>query len=150
MLLLSYPFSLFFRESNGSVIVSFEMCFKTPLTESEGLAKLRDAVDNRKLGNFTVEALRVIQTNPTTAATGNPSNSSKKGNLTVKKERDIRTLSEHDIDSDNNVEKSIGLKTQQFSLCITRFVTLTLTLSNYDDDGSKSITKKKEFASFQT
>ena len=80
------------------MIVSFEMCFKTPPTGNEGLAKLRVAVDNRKLGNFTVEALRVIQTNPTTAATGNPSNSNKKGNLTVKKERDIRTLSEHDID----------------------------------------------------
>ena len=36
--------------------------FKTPVTENEGLAKLRDAVNNNKrLGNFTVEALKIIQ-----------------------------------------------------------------------------------------
>ena len=92
--MLSYPFSLFFSKDIVGVIVSFEVCFKTPLTANEGLAKLRYAVDNRKLGNFTAEALRVIQVIPTTAAsnegsTGNPSNSSQKGNLTVKKERDI-------------------------------------------------------------
>ena len=76
------------------MIVSFVVYFKTPVTENEGLAKLRDAVDsNKKLGNFTADALEVIQVNPTTAAnegsTGNPSKSSPKGNLTVKKERDI-------------------------------------------------------------
>ena len=76
------------------MIVSFVVYFKTPVTENEGLAKLRDAVDsNKKLGNFTADALEVIQVNPTTAAnegsTGNPSNSLQKGNLTVKKERDI-------------------------------------------------------------
>ena len=94
--MLSYPFSLFFSKDIVGVNVSFEVCFKTPLTANEGLAKLRDAVDNnKKLGNFTVEALKIIHpVNPTTAAsnegsTGNPSNSSQKGNLTVKKERDI-------------------------------------------------------------
>lgn len=76
------------------MIVSFVMYFTTVVGENEGLAKLRDAVDNnKKIGNFTVEALKVIQVNPTTAAsnersTGNPSNSSQKGNhLTVKREK---------------------------------------------------------------
>ena len=50
--------------------------------------------NNGKLGNLTADDLKVIQVNPTTAAsnngsTGNPSKSSPKGNLTVKKERDI-------------------------------------------------------------
>ena len=76
------------------MIVSFVMYFTTVVGENEGLAKLRDAVDNnKKIGNFTVEALKVIQVNPTTAAsnersTGNPSNSSQKGNhLPVKREK---------------------------------------------------------------
>ena len=76
------------------MIVSFLMYFTTVVGENEGLAKLRDAVDNnKKIGNFTVEALKVIQVNPTTSAsnersTGNPSNSSQKGNhLTVKREK---------------------------------------------------------------
>ena len=70
------------------------MYFTTVVGENEGLAELRDAVDtNKKIGNFTVEALKVIQVNPTTAAsnegsTGNPSNSSQKGDhLTVKREK---------------------------------------------------------------
>ena len=71
------------------------MYFTTLVSDNEGLAKLRDAVDNnKKLGNFTVEALKIIQpVNPTTAAsnersTGNPSNSSQKGNhLTVKRKK---------------------------------------------------------------
>ena len=76
------------------MIVSFEVLFKTPVTADEGLAKLRDAVNNNKrLGNFTVEALKIIQpVNPTTAAstdhegsTGTVCNSSQKGDLTVKK-----------------------------------------------------------------
>ena len=72
------------------MIVSFVMYFKTPATENEGLAKLREAVDlNRKLGNLTVETLKIIQpVNPTTAASTEGSTStvyisSQKGNFTV-------------------------------------------------------------------
>ena len=86
-LLISYPFFYIFH-SKGSVIVSFEVLFKTPVTANEGLAKLRDAVNNNKrLGNFTVEALKIIHpVNPTTAAstegsTGTVCNSSQKGDL---------------------------------------------------------------------
>ena len=82
------------------MIVSFVMYFTTLVGDNEGLAKLREAVDNsKKLGNFTVEALKIIHpVNPTTAAsnegsTGNPSNSSQKGNhLTVKGKRYTRDL----------------------------------------------------------
>ena len=81
------------------MIVSFEVLFKTPVTANEGLAKLRDAVNNNKrLGNFTVEALKIIQpVNPTTAAstegsTGTVCNSSQKGDLTVKNDMHIREL----------------------------------------------------------
>ena len=94
LFLISYPFFFIFRRE-GSVIVSFEVYFNTTVTENEGLAKLRDAVDNNgKLGNFKADDLKVIQVNPTTAAsnkesTGNPSKSSPTGNLTVKKERDV-------------------------------------------------------------
>ena len=70
------------------MIVSFEVLFKTPVTANEGLAKLRDAVNNdKRLGNFTVEALKIIQpVNPTTAtstegSTGTVCNSSQKGDL---------------------------------------------------------------------
>ena len=69
------------------MIVSFEVLFKTPVTANEGLVKLRDAVNNKRLGNFTVEALKIIQpVNPTTAAstegsTGTVCNSSQKGDL---------------------------------------------------------------------
>ena len=77
------------------MIVSFAMYFTTLFGDNEGLAKLRDAVNNnKKLGNLTVEALKIIHpVNPTTAAsnegsTGNPSNSSQKGNhSTVKGEK---------------------------------------------------------------
>ena len=72
------------------MIVSFVVYFKTPVTENEGLAKLREAVDiNRKLGNFTVETLKIIQpVNPTTAASSEGSTStvcisSQKGNFPV-------------------------------------------------------------------
>ena len=55
--------------SDGSVIVSFVVYFKAPVTANEGLSKLRGAVEkNRKLGNFTVGGLHIIQpVNPTTA-----------------------------------------------------------------------------------
>ena len=67
------------------MIVSFEVLFKTPVTENEGLAKLRDAVNNNKrLGSFTVGPAQPV--NPTTAAstegsTGTVCNSSQKGDL---------------------------------------------------------------------
>ena len=70
------------------MIVSFVVYFKTPVTANEGLAKLRDAVDNKRLGSFTVEGLKIIQpVNPTTAAstegsTSTVCTSSQKGNLT--------------------------------------------------------------------
>ena len=97
-LLISYPFFYIFH-SKGSVIVSFLVLFKTPVTANKGLAKLRDAVDNNKrLGNFTVEALKIIQPlNPTTAAstersTSTVCNSSQKGDLTVKNDMHVREL----------------------------------------------------------
>ena len=65
------------------MIVSFVVYFKTLVTENEGLAKLRDAVKNEKLGNFTVEALKIIQPVNPTGSTVNPSKSSQKGDLTV-------------------------------------------------------------------
>ena len=81
------------------MIVSFGVLFKTPVTANEGLAKLRESVDNNKrLGNFTVEALKIIQpVNPTTAAstegsTSTVCNSSQKGDLTVKNDIHIREL----------------------------------------------------------
>ena len=71
-------------------MVSFVVYFKTPVTVNEGFAKLRDVVDNNKmLGNFTVEALKIIQpVNPTTAvstegSTSTVCTSSQRGNLTV-------------------------------------------------------------------
>ena len=71
------------------MIVSFVVYFTNPVSADEGLSKLKDAVDNnKKLGNFTVEALKIIQpVNPTKVAssegsTSNPSKSSQKGNLT--------------------------------------------------------------------
>ena len=84
--------------SDGSVIVSFVVYFKTPVTANEGLSKLRGAVENnRKLGNFAVGGLKIIQpVNPTTAALTEESTSAvcistQKGDLTVKK-RHIREL----------------------------------------------------------
>ena len=72
------------------MIVSFMVYFKTPVTANDGLVKLRDAVDNNKrLGNFTVEALKIIQpVNPTTATSTEGSTStvwtsSQKGDPTV-------------------------------------------------------------------
>ena len=94
-LLISYPFFYIFH-SKGSVIVSFEVLFKTPVTANEGLAKLRDAVNNNKrLGNFTVKFLKIIQpVNPTTAASteGSTGIPFVKGDLTVKNDMHIREL----------------------------------------------------------
>ena len=67
-LFLSSSSSMF--HSDGSVIVSFVVYFKTPVTANEGLSTLRGAVENnRTLGNFTVGGLKLIQpVNPMTAA----------------------------------------------------------------------------------
>ena len=68
------------------MIVSFVVYFKTSVTVNEGLAKLRDAVDNNKrLGNFTVEALKIIQptASSTEGSTSTICTSSQKGDLTV-------------------------------------------------------------------
>ena len=93
--------------------------FKTPVAANEGIAKLRDAVDNNKrLGNFTVEALKIIHpVNPTTAAsTGSTSTvcnySNQKGDLTVKNASlrlQSRCVCNHDIDGNKNVKIAIGL-----------------------------------------
>ena len=76
------------------MIVSFEVLFKTPVTANEGLAKLRDAVNNNKrLGSFTVEALKIIHpVNPTTAASTEGSTG------TV-----LESFCNHDIDGNKNV-----------------------------------------------
>ena len=73
------------------MIVSFVVYFKTPVTANEGLGKLRDAVDNnnKRLGNFTVEALKIMQPiNPPTAASSEGSTSTvwtsnQRGDLTI-------------------------------------------------------------------
>ena len=82
--------SSFIFHSEGSVIVSFVVYFKTPVTVNEELAKLRDVVDNKKmLGNFTVEGLKITQpVNPTTVVSTEGSTSTvwtstQRGNLTV-------------------------------------------------------------------
>ena len=75
--------------SDGSVIVSFVVYFKTPVTANEGLSKLRGAVENnRKLGNFTVGGLKIIQPESTSAVCI----STQKGDLTVKKDIYTREL----------------------------------------------------------
>ena len=93
------------------MIVSFLVYFKTPVTANEGLAKLRESVDNnRKFGNFTVETLKIIQqVNPTTAASTEGATSTvripcQKGDLTVKKDL-LRRFCNHDVDSNKNVNR---------------------------------------------
>ena len=93
------------------MIVSFLVYFKIPVTANEGLAKLREAVDNnRKFGNFTVETLKIIQqVNPTTAASTEGATStvripSQKGDLTVKKDL-LGRFCNHDVDSNKNVNR---------------------------------------------
>ena len=99
-------------------MVSFVVYFKTPVTVNEGLAKLRDVVDNNKmLGNFTVEALKIIQpVNPTTAvstegSTSTVCTSTQRGNLI--------NLYNHDVDDDKNVKIAIvfmnNMKFQQIN-----------------------------------
>ena len=74
------------------------MLFKTPVTANEGLAKLRDVVNNNKrLGNFTVEALKIIQpVNPTTATSTEGSTGTyvtrARRVISVKNDMDIREL----------------------------------------------------------
>ena len=111
--------------SDGSVIVSFVVYFKTPVTANEGLSKLRGAVENnRKLGNFTVGGLKLIQpVNPMTAALTEESTSAvcistQKGDLTVKK--DISgSFCNHEADGNKNANNHFMdyLKTQRKCPC---------------------------------
>ena len=113
--------------SDGSVIVSFVVYFKTPVTANEGLSKLRGAVENnRKLGNFTVGGLKIIQpVNPTTAALTEESTSAvcistQKGDLTVKK--DISgSFCNHEADGNKNANNHFMdyLKTQRKFPCLS-------------------------------
>ena len=115
-LLICYPFFYIFH-SKGSVIVSFEVLFKTPVTANDGVAKLRDAVNNNeRLGNFTVEDLKIIQlVNPTTAAstegsTGIPFETrARKVISQLKMTCILGSFCNHDIDGNKNIKKAIGL-----------------------------------------
>ena len=88
------------------MIVSFEVLFKTPVTANEGLAKLKDAVNNNKrIGNLTVEALKTIQpVNPTTAASTEGSTGipfvtrTRKGITQLKMTCILESFCNHDID----------------------------------------------------
>ena len=107
-ILLSKPLPLFLH-SDGSVTVSFVVYFKNPVTANEGLSKLRGAVENnRKLGNFTVGGLKIIQpVNPTTATSTEESTSAvcistQKGDLTVKKNIILGSFCNHDADGNKN------------------------------------------------
>ena len=88
-------------------MVSFVVYFKTPVTVNEGLAKLRDVVDNNKmLGNFTVEALKIIQpVNPTTAVSTEGSTSTV---CTSTQSGNLINLYNHDVDDDKNVKIAIA------------------------------------------
>ena len=100
------------------MIVSFEVLFKTPVTANEGLAKLRDAVNNNKrLGNLTVEVLKIIQpVNPTTAASTEGSTGipfvtrARKVISQLKMTCILESFCNHDIDGNKNVKKAKGLK----------------------------------------
>ena len=108
--------------SDGSVIVSFVVYFKTPVTANEGLSKLRGAVENkRKLGNFTVGGLKIIQ--PTTTALTEESTSAvcistQKGDLTVKKDI-LGSFCNHEADGNKNANNHFMdyLKTQRKFPC---------------------------------
>ena len=111
--------------SDGSVIVSFVVYFKTPVTANEGLSKLRGAVENnRKLGNFTVGGLKLIQpVNPTTAALTEESTSAvcistQKGDVTVKKDI-LGSFCNHEADGNKNANNHFMdyLKTQRKFPC---------------------------------
>lgn len=112
--------------SDGSVIVSFVVYFKAPVTANEGLSKLRGAVENnRKLGNFTVGGLHIIQpVNPTTATLTEESTSvvcisTQKGDLTVKKDI-LGSFCNHDADGNKNANNHFMdyLKTQRKFPCL--------------------------------
>ena len=99
------------------MIVSFEVLFKTPVTANEGLAKLRDAVNNNKrLGNLTVEVLKIIQpVNSTTAASTEGSTGipfvtrARKVVSQLKMTCILESFCNHDIDGNRNVKKAKGL-----------------------------------------
>ena len=112
--------------SDGSVIFSFVVYFKTPVTANEGLSKLRGALENsRKLGNFTVGGLNIIQPfNPTTTTLTEESTSvvcisTRKGDLTVKKDI-LKSFCNHDADGNKNANNHFMdyLKTQRKFPCL--------------------------------
>ena len=76
----------FFVDRNGSIIVSFVILFKTPVTLNEGLAPLTAAVAvaNGTLGPFTVENLRAIEdVRPTTIPSDSPTSTGSTGSTTA-------------------------------------------------------------------
>ena len=57
------------------MIISFTLFFTTPVTTSEGIAELRAAVNNGRIGPYTVTSLKIIQqaeptTTPAASITG--------------------------------------------------------------------------------
>lgn len=63
----------FFVDRSGSIIASFVILYKTPVTLNEGLAPLTAAVENGTLGPFTVENLKAIEdVSPTTIPSDSP------------------------------------------------------------------------------
>ena len=58
---LPYVIVVIVIDSEGSVIVSFELYFKTAVTTNKGLAKLIDAAKKENIGPYQVGTLSVIQ-----------------------------------------------------------------------------------------
>ena len=70
------PLRFNFVDRRGSVIVSFVLYFTIPVTTSEGLSKLRAAIENGTLGPFTVGDLKIIENvNPTSIPSVSPTGS---------------------------------------------------------------------------
>lgn len=64
---------LSFVDRSGSIIVSFVILFKSPVTLSDGLAPLTAAVESGTLGPYTVKDLRAIEdVSPTTIPSDSP------------------------------------------------------------------------------
>ena len=64
---------LFFVDRSGSIIASFVILFKNPVTLNDGLSSLTAAVASGKLGPFTVGNLRAIEdVSPTTLPSDSP------------------------------------------------------------------------------
>lgn len=64
---------LFFVDRSGSIIASFVILFKNPVTLNDGLALLTAAVASGTLGPFTVKNLRAVEdVSPTTIPSDSP------------------------------------------------------------------------------